>query len=386
MRTSLRCLFATSLLVALPLAGHATVADDLCGPLDDPCVVTEKETIDPGSTLDFGARAFQLADGASLTWADDLTVLAGACTLAPKAKLVESRSLSSGAGFLRLTCGTTDIAGKIISVGGGVLIEGDGPHTVSGKVLATGDQVGVIAIDSYGLPGHITVTGKMQARSKVGTPPGEFRLETNFGNIAIGEKAKIKMKGAVADPFTEYFIVIAHSGSLTVEGQLDAGAKVGGYGWNLEADQNVSFGLKSKIKAKAAETGSEIAINSQSATVDMRGKVLAAVKNASQEARVHVCASDDVLMGGKAGIDVRGDVGGSIIVGAGDRASVGELPIFGTLKLLATVDGDIEVCGGTLGIIWSNGTKVDPEPVAEGLTGECLSPSSQVIFFLDCNQ
>jgi hypothetical protein len=59
----------------------------------------------------------------------------------------------------------------------------------------------VIAVDFPGTPGDITVSGKIQAKSKVGTPPGEFRLVSNFGDITIAETAKIKIGGATANPF-----------------------------------------------------------------------------------------------------------------------------------------------------------------------------------------
>jgi len=386
--TLIRALAAATVLALPPSAGHATVADDLCGALDDPCVLAAKIAVDPGSTLDFGARTFRIAAGASLTWSDDLTILAGACEVEAGAKLVESKQLSSGTGFLHLTCTSTTLAGAVTTAGAGVLVEGDGPHLISGKVQAKGDQVGVVAVDSYGLPGHITVTGKIQAKSKAGTPPGEFRLVSNFGDVAIGEKAKIQLKGLTADPFSEFLIVVAHSGALTIDGQIDARAKIGGYGWNLEANQDVTLGLKSKIKADTKETGSEIAINSQSGTVRLEGKIQAKAKAVlgGDGGRVHVCAADDVLLSGKASIDTSSGFSGSIILGAGDRAIVGELPVFGTIKLYSKDDGDIEVCGGTVGNIISSRAKVVPDAEAEGQTGECLSPTSQVFFELDCNQ
>jgi hypothetical protein len=384
MAATARSVLIASVLVLLPLRAHATVADDLCAPLDDPCVVTGKVIVDPTSTLDFGSRAFEIAPSASLTWSDDLTVMAASCTVAAGAKLVEAKT-SPGTGFLDLLCTTTSLAGKITTVGAGVIVEGDGPHEVSGKLQAKGDQVGVIAIDSYSAPGDITITGKIQAKSKVGTPPGEFRLWSNFGDITIGEKAKIQLRGVTADPFTEFLLVVAGTGTLTIEGQIDARAKVGGYAWNLEANSDVLFGLKSKITAKAKEVGSEIAINSQVATVRLQGKISAKVSNPTfgDGGRVHVCAGDDILVGGKASIDTSSGSNGSIIMGAFDTAIVGVLPVFGTLKLFSKDNGDIEVCGGTLGQIISSRTKVVPPAEAVG-TDECLSPESQVIFELDC--
>jgi hypothetical protein len=386
MRTLLRAAFiAPVATLLLAPAARATVADDLCNPLDDPCIVSTQVTVDPGSTLDFGGRTFRIAVGASLTWSDDLTIDAGACDFEPGSKLVEDKH-SPGTGFLRLNCDSSTLAGDVGTNGAGVLVEGDGPHLLSGKLKAKGDQVGVIAIDSYGLPGDITVTGKMQAKSTVGTPPGEFRLESNFGDIAIGEKARIKMRGVTADPFTEFFIVVAGTGSLTIDGKVDGRAKTGAYAWNLEANGDVVFGPKSKILAKGKETGPEIAINSQGGSVTLRGKILAKASNAgsSDGSKVGICAGNDILVDAKASIDTStsGSGDGSIILGAFDVARVGTVSV--GAKLLSKTDGDIEVCGGTSGSI-SNSSKVIPDPEAVGTTGDCLSPESGLIFELDCS-
>ena len=58
---------------------RATVADDLCAPAADPCVVAGDVSVDPGSTLDFGPRTLQLAAGALVSWTGDLHIIAGQC-------------------------------------------------------------------------------------------------------------------------------------------------------------------------------------------------------------------------------------------------------------------------------------------------------------------
>jgi hypothetical protein len=241
----------------------------------------------------------------------------------------------------------------------------------------------VIAIDSYGSPGNITVSGKILAKSKTGTPPGEFRLNSNFGNIQVTDTAKIKLQGAIADPFTEFFSCIAGSGSLTIAGQIDATAKTGAYAFNLEANGDVAIDAKAKVKAKARDTGAEIAINSQSGTVTVAGKVLAPAKNAtSHGARLRVCAASDVRIRPKSVLDASSGSAGSIIIGSGGHVSVG-LSSSGA-KVLSKDAGDIEICGAG-GAFVSLASQVVPDPEAVG-TGVCLSPTSQVIFLLDCNQ
>lgn len=381
MRLQLLALAALALAV-LPPRAHGTVADDLCAPAADPCVVSTAVTIDADSTLDFGTRTLRLAPGAALSWKTNLTVKAAICDFQTGGTVREGAG-SLGSGFLELQCGSTTLAGTITTIGAGVLITGDGPHAFSGQLVAKGDQVGVIAIDSYGSPGNITVSGKILAKSKTGTPPGEFRLNSNFGNIQVTDTAKIKLQGAIADPFTEFFSCIAGSGSLTIAGQIDATAKTGAYAFNLEANGDVAIDAKAKVKAKARDTGAEIAINSQSGTVTVAGKVLAPAKNAtSHGARLRVCAASDVRIRPKSVLDASSGSAGSIIIGSGGHVSVG-LSSSGA-KVLSKDAGDIEICGAG-GAFVSLASQVVPDPEAVG-TGVCLSPTSQVIFLLDCNQ
>jgi hypothetical protein len=369
-----------ALLWLAPAPAGATDADDLCDSLDDPCVVSTTVSVDAGSVLDFDTRTLSLAPSGRIIWRSNLTITAGDCDFAPGSKIVEDKATSPGTGFLSLNCDQSTLAGAITTVGAGVLVEGDGPHVLSGKIQAKGDQVGVIAVDVYGLPGHITVSGQIKAKAKLGPPPGEFRLVTNFGDVLVAATAKIKLQGLTADPFNEIVWLEAGSGSLTVDGKIDARAKTGAYAFNLEADQATTFGPKAQIKANAKETGAEIAINSQSASVTLRGKINAKVSNASDGARVHVCAADDITVDA-AKIDAS-DKGfdSSIILGAGDRVRLINKP-----KLTAKTDGDIELCGNTTGVTGVGTAKIVPDPEAVG-KNICLSPNSQVIFFLDCNQ
>lgn len=378
-----RLLASVYLALTASIAG-ATTADDLCAPIDDPCVVTGAVTVEAGSTLDFGARTFRVADGAMVVWSADTTVIAAACDFQPKSKVAESRT-STGAGYLSLDCGAATLAGRLATVGSGVIVEGDGPHVVSGQIQAVGDQVNVIAIDSFGMPGDITVTGKYKVKAKLGTPPGEFRMWTTFGDIVIAETAKLKVQGAHADPFSEFFFLQADSGSLTIDGQIDVKQKLGAYAVSFEADGDVTFGPKSKVKGKAKETGAEVAINSQSGSVVVRGKIQVPMSGTvSDGAKINICAAGDILVKDKALLDSSSGNDGQVILGAGGLARVGELGGVGA-KVLSKTDGDIEVCGGTAGEITSRSVVI-PEADATGMTGECLSPGSGVIFILDCAQ
>jgi hypothetical protein len=231
--------------------------------------------------------------------------------------------------------------------------------------------------------GALEAHGHIKAQSKTGTPPDEFRLISNFGNVLIDETAKIQLKGATADPFSDLFIIEAGTGTLTINGTIDARAKSGAYALNLEGNQAVEFGPKSKIIASAKGTGPEMAINSQVASVTLRGQIQAKTGAVSfgNGSRVRVCAGNDVTIESTAKIDASAGSDGSIIVGAFDTAQVR-----GGAKLSSKKNGDIEVCGGTSGFISSH-AKVTPEADSVGTYNDagCLSPTSQVLFDLDCN-
>lgn len=383
MRFSLLAWVLVSLLsVSAVDRAAATVADDLCDPGDDPCVIGGVVTIDPGSVLTFGARTLQLAPGAKVSWTGDLAVHAASCDFQRGSTLAESAA-SSGDPILSLNCATSTLDGRIVARGAHILVHGEGPHVLSGQIKVAADQAGVFAVDSIAAPGYITVSGKIGVTSKAGTLPGEFRLNTTFGDITLTDKARIKLKALTADPFTEFFYLLAASGTVTVDGVIDARAKTGAYAFNFEGDQAVTFGPKSKLMAKAAGTGAEIAINSQSESVTLRGKIFAQTKFITSDGpRVRVCAGEDILVDAKASIDAStGGADGSIVLGAFDTARVGT--VSRGARLLARTDGDIEVCGGTSGSI-SGSSVVIPDPEAVG-TGVCLSPESGVIFLLDCN-
>ena len=376
-------------LAALGLAAPAlaTVADDLCPPATDPCEVSSAVSIDPGSTLDFTGRTLRLLPGAKVEWSGDVTIIAAACDFQASTSVREG-SVTPGSHFLNLDCDASTLAGSIKTLGAGIIVDGPGPHVLSGKIQAKGDQVGVIAVDSSGLPGDITLTGSIQAQAKAGTPPGEFRLWSTFGNVVVGEKAKVKLQGTERDLTGQYLFLEADSGTLTMDGSIDARIKNavdGAYHLNFEAQGNVVFGPKSKVSSAAVGYGSTVAINSQGGSVTLRGKITAKAKavDGSHGGRVHVCAADDILVDGKASIDTSsGGFAGSIVLGAGDVARVGTVSI--GAKLTSKTDGDIEVCGGTSGSI-SQSSKVVPDAESVG-SGICLSPTSQVPFFLDCNQ
>jgi hypothetical protein len=73
---------------AVALAG-TPASGELCGPSDDPCVVSSSMTVPGGSSFELAGRALIIAAGQTLTVLDDgvLTITAGSLTLEPNAKI-----------------------------------------------------------------------------------------------------------------------------------------------------------------------------------------------------------------------------------------------------------------------------------------------------------
>ncbi len=156
---------------------------------------------------------------------------------------------------------------------------------------------------------------------------------------------------------------------------------------HFEANNIVLFGPSSIVNGTGKHSGAAIGINSQGGKVVLQGQILASVSKITADgpgAGVGICASSDIIIDGGAKITTSdGSSQGSIIIGAGGKVQVGTA--LKGAKLFAKKDGDIEICsrGGN-----SIATKsvIKPDPNALGSTDDCLSPSSPVYFYLDCNQ
>lgn len=195
--------FLTAILLAGTVA-HATVADDLCAPTDDPCIPERGETVvvDPGSVLDFGARDFIMPPGSGTRLdigTGTVTLKAGSITLNAgsgitgaggtvtvesvgdiriardgnsRARIDVADDLLPGDVILRTTNGDIIIDGIVDARGkstdalfGSVIIEVAGDLLLDGEILATGlglaggGDVSIIATGEINIPGIIDVSG-----------------------------------------------------------------------------------------------------------------------------------------------------------------------------------------------------------------------------------
>ncbi len=169
---------AACLLGCVPLA-RATVADELCTSLADPCVVNTVVTLTPGSAIDLGTRALHLGAQGRLVLSGAVTIDAGPVRLLPGARVLgtggdfgPSLTLRSagaitvevaGSARARVDVSAALAAGTVMLVAAGdVGIDGDIVTNGSGQE-GSGGLVDVTAGGSIAVTGFIEAKGGSQA-------------------------------------------------------------------------------------------------------------------------------------------------------------------------------------------------------------------------------
>jgi len=254
-------LFGLAAIAAHSPAG-ATVADDLCLPVDDPCVIpgTVDLTVDDGSILNFGSRAVEL-DGTLRAGEGTMTILAGSFAINATGilrargtiggniivttsgdivvggtttfgalqlkgtfeggdlQLLSTGGSITGAGRINLTGGETGGRGELTAVS----IDLTGPLDASGSSFDTG---GTFIVTTTSGPVHLA---DVDVR---GGDAGEL-LVTSAGAVTLGNVIARATGDAGSGPFLFTFFV--HSGGpIVIEGQIDAVGGVDGDGGELE--------------------------------------------------------------------------------------------------------------------------------------------------------
>src|SRR5437763_3812030 len=92
-----RRLLAVAFLLSFAGLTFASTASDLCSPSANPCTVSTAQTVDPGSTLDFGSRQLDIAPTGSITIpSGQLTILAGSVRLETHGRILGGDSQGTG--------------------------------------------------------------------------------------------------------------------------------------------------------------------------------------------------------------------------------------------------------------------------------------------------
>jgi hypothetical protein len=278
-------LFAAAFAV-FPRLGSATTADNICSPAADPCLLNSVLTVSPGSTLDFGARKFQIGAAGTLNvnGGDTLTIKAGTVELlagalirkVPASSSAPTVSIQTTADILMRKSGSSrskidvsaDDAGGVITLeaNGNVSLDGDllakgttiesdaGTLDISagGDVSITGDITLFAGSDGVGGEITITATGSIVANGTVvdasgGLEGGSIDLEAGT-NLSTTAKLDVSGDGAGSDGG---FVTLVAQGNLTMGGLLNADGSgsvdFGGFGGDIELSAVGTTRISNKI-------------------------------------------------------------------------------------------------------------------------------------------
>jgi len=291
---------ALLLLIAVLLVSGpagATTAGDI--PCDDPtptvpCVFSGSLTVTPGSTLDFGTRAFTIAPSGTLTVGDgdSLTILAQAVRLqaggilraAPGASVGANVTIKSAGDILLDRSGalraridvsaddaggtlTLDAAG-VLNAAGDLLAKGTPGDAGSISITAGGDVTlaGEVHLEAggNGLGGDLSATagGAIDASGTVVDTSGGFQggsIDLEAGTtLSTAGKLDVSGNGAGSDAG---FLVLNANGAITVGGRVAADGSgsldFGGFGGDVSMSAGGNLELDGQIDAQGGAPDGE---------------------------------------------------------------------------------------------------------------------------------
>ena len=256
-RTCPALLLLAAVLLGAERAGATTAADIPC---DDPnptapCVFSGSLTVTPGSTLDFGTRAFTIAPSGTLTVGegDSLTIQAQAVRL-------------QAGGLLRTAPGINVGASVTIETAGDILLDRSGPlrGRIDVSADATGGQLTLTAGGSVSSAGDLLAKGTPGDGGSIGisaggdvTLAGEVHLEAGAnglgGDFTVSAGGAIIASGPLVDTsggFQGGSIDLEAGGSLSTSAKLDvSGNGTGSDGGFLVLNANGAITVGGRIAA-----------------------------------------------------------------------------------------------------------------------------------------
>src|SRR6185295_10117198 len=191
----LRLLCFGATLLGAATAG-ATVANDICAPSANPCVVARDFVLTPTSILNFGTRALQITSAGSLD--------AGGTTMVIMAGSVV---LQAGA---RLTSVGGDI--DIVTTGGIQVLTG----SRIARIDTSGPDAGLIILQAGG---PVQIDGDLMADATSTVGDGNS-IDITGSTITVGPTARLFSQGGRTGFGDE--ISLTAPGNITVNGELDA--------------------------------------------------------------------------------------------------------------------------------------------------------------------
>ena len=314
----------------VPRTSAATVASvaDLCPASADPCVVTGDLTVNPDTTLDFGARGLDLRPGASLSFTSGtLTIRAASVRIEAAASILGSAPSGSfpsltiiTTGDIRVeasgsTKGKIDLSGP--AEGGTIELAALGAIQIDGLLFAKSFQVSSFG-GSINLLG-VCVGGPADGTGCVGDIP-DCGDVTTHGTCTGGDRG---IQGGVNVSSLDEggdVTVSAPQGSIVVGGTgINAsGGEDGGGTIDLEAGGNVTTGASLNVN------GGGLSGDAGSVTVAANGSV-------------------------SIGDIITGNAGGSVTEGGGTGADVEITALAGSISVTALISADSGIPDGSGG-------------------------------------
>jgi cysteine-rich repeat protein len=272
------------LILVLARTAAATVADDVCPPADDPCVVDHPVAVGPGSMLDFGARALEVRRGGALR------AESGGFTISA----ASLRVLPGGALIARGGPGERAI---VITATGDVSIEGTG--SARGRIDVSANPAGKILITA----GNQFTLGGALIASRIGAhgPGGTVEVDALLATIT-------PLGGIVAtggDLDSGGVVRVTATGPATIGGVVDVS---GGFedGGSIEiggSKLEITARLDARSRVNAGD-GGPITIESPDNVV-IRGELVS----------TSGCDRDDECVSTGGDVDIKA-TGGSVFLGA----------------------------------------------------------------------
>ncbi|HSP96947.1 MAG TPA: dockerin type I domain-containing protein [Candidatus Dormibacteraeota bacterium] len=370
-----RPILLAALLFAAPAL--ATIADDLCAPAADPCVVTGTKNVDPGSIIDVGSRQLRVLGTLDLT-SGSMTLRAGEVRVESGGKLLGGGTPHLPGGTIMVTATSVTVAGHADvsgAPGGTLTITSTGPITIGGVLSAssdtTADSGGAVnlegsdviltgIVDVHGGPdefggdvkvragGDLSVGGTITA---TGGDGGSADLGS-VGAMSIGANALVNANGT-RTAGSGGDISLTASGELTVDGDITANGRTGtvddggGDGGSISLSGSVVRAERAANRIAAVAggpdgVGGEIELTSDSGVLSVRARLDASSPGIDGTGgTVSLDSAGDASLTGP--IDVSGGTGGAGDVDATSLANL-TVAVAATINAAATSSGE----GGTI--------------------------------------
>jgi cysteine-rich repeat protein len=302
--------------LVLAVPATATVANDICAPADDPCVVKVVKNgvpVTPGSTLDFGTRTLRVPPGAQLV----VGGTAGSMTI--KAGAMDIQATSQGAGALRAVGGDITVTAATGDVGVHRMGNSVARIDVSGDPSTGGGG----SIDLEATAGNVLVDGVLDAGANLTGETGGFVTLSGM-TVALGAASEIDVDGKGDGGGGT--LQIDSDSNLTLGGKIDgSGGFFGGGEIDLSAGGNVVATAKLDLQGtQGGGDGGVLDIEPVGGSVTISGSV-----NLSGD-------SDGDFSGNGGELDI--ETSGSILLTAPVDASSGTGGGGGTIDFTAGFD------------------------------------------------